>query len=43
MKTTKCERCKRKFREDDLDVDEDSGDLLCPSCLHNDETDSEVF
>ena len=43
MKTVKCERCKRFFREGDLDIDEDTHALLCSSCLHNDKNDEEVF
>ena len=36
MKVEQCDRCKRKLREDDLTVDEDTNDLLCPECYHGD-------
>lgn len=37
MTFEKCERCKHIFREDDLTVDEDTHELLCPDCYHGDE------
>lgn len=30
----RCERCGKKFKENDLEVDEDTHDLLCPKCYH---------
>lgn len=38
-KLEKCERCRRIFREEDLEVDEDTHDLLCPECYHGDADD----
>ena len=34
MSIVKCEKCGEKFRENDLEVDEDSHMLLCPDCYH---------
>ena len=30
----KCERCGNVFREEDLEVDEDTHENLCPNCYH---------
>lgn len=40
MKMERCERCGRLFRESDLEVDEDTHDLLCPDCYHGDRNES---
>ena len=43
MKLERCERCGKKFMENDLTVDEDTHDLLCPECYHGDKDASETY